>query len=101
MHIKRVMDAIERAVPTPQIEIVVQRAARRQVLRDRPPLTAGAQNIHQPVDHLAHVDVTPVATALGRRNERLHERPFLVGHIARVAQSASVIAPAVLARPHR
>ena len=88
------MDAIERAVPAPQIEIIVQRRARRQVRRNRAPLTAGAQNIHQAVDHLAHHDMTPVPTALGRRNERLHKRPFLVRHIARIAQSASVIASA-------
>ena len=95
MRIKRVVDAIERAVPAPQIEIIVQRRARRQVRRNRAPLTAGAQNIHQAVDHLAHHDMTPVSTALGRRNERLHKRPFLVRHIARIAQSASVIASAI------
>ena len=39
--------------------------------------------------------MTPVSTALGRRNERLHKRPFLVRHIARIAQSASVIASAI------
>src|SRR5271165_7337421 len=40
--VKRIMDAIERAVPAPQIEIIVDRRARRQVLGDRPPLAAGA-----------------------------------------------------------
>ena len=40
--VKRVVDAIERAVPAPQIEIIVDRRARRQVLGDRPPLAAGA-----------------------------------------------------------
>src|SRR5260221_14540800 len=50
-HIKRVMDAIQRAVPAPQVEIVEQRAARRRVFRDRPPLTSRAQNIHDPIHH--------------------------------------------------
>src|SRR6476646_4947904 len=52
LYIKRVMDAIERAVPSPQVKIVVHRAARRQVLRDRSPLATGAQHIHQAIDYL-------------------------------------------------
>ena len=67
-HIERVMDAIQRAVPTPQIEIVEQRALRRQVFRDCPPLATRAQDIHDPVHHFAHLDVAPVAAALGRRD---------------------------------
>ena len=55
--IKRVMDPIERAVPAPQIEIIVQRRARRQVFRDRPPLATGAQDLHQAVDDLAQLTV--------------------------------------------
>ena len=69
------MDAIQRAVPAPQVEIVEQRAARRQVFRDRPPLASRAQHIHDPVHHFAHVDVALVAAALGRRNQRLDMRP--------------------------
>src|SRR5277367_4427059 len=61
LRIKRVVDAIERAVPAPSVEIIVERRARRQVLGDRPPLTPGAQDIHQPVDNLAYDDMTPVA----------------------------------------
>ena len=95
------MDAIERAVPTPQIKIIIQGRAGRQVFRDRPPLATGAQDVHQPVDHLAHDDMTPVPTALGRRNERLHKRPFLVRRIARITQSASIVASAIPTRPHR
>src|SRR5580700_3481269 len=101
LRIKHIVDAIERAVPAPQIEIIVERRARRQVLGDRPPLTAGAQDIHQAVDNLAYDDMTPVAAALGWPNERLHQRPFLVRQIARIAQPASVIASAILSRPHR
>src|SRR5271169_78760 len=101
LRIKRVVDAIERAVPAPQVEIIVERRARRQVLGDRPPLTPGAQDLYQAVDDFAHDDMTPIAAALGRRNERLHKRPFLVRQIARIAQPTSVIASAILARPHR
>src|SRR5271165_1317197 len=66
-HVKRVVDAIERAVPAPQIEITVDRRARWPVLGDRPPLPAGAQDIHQAVDDFAHVHRPPVAAALGQR----------------------------------
>jgi len=39
-----VMDAVERAVPLPQAEIIMDRAPRRQVFGQRPPLAAGAQD---------------------------------------------------------
>ena len=61
LHIKRVMNAIERPVVAPQVEIVVHRAAWRQVFRDRPPLASRAQNIHYPIHHFALVDVALVA----------------------------------------
>ena len=37
------MYEIERAIPTPQVVIIVQRRARRQVFRDGPPLTTGGE----------------------------------------------------------
>ena len=42
--IKRVMNAIQRSVPAPQIKIVIQRRACRQVLRDGAPLAAGGED---------------------------------------------------------
>jgi hypothetical protein len=50
----------------PQVEIIVERRARRQVLGDRPPLTPGAQDIHQAVDDFAHDDMTPIAVCDSR-----------------------------------
>src|SRR6516162_2519129 len=44
-HIKHVMDAIQRAVVAPQVEIVEKCAARRQIFRDRTPLASRAQNM--------------------------------------------------------
>src|SRR6202007_3187626 len=101
LYVERVMDAIERAVPSPQVKIVVHGAARRQVLRHRSPLATGAQHIHQAIDHLAHIDRALVAAALGWRNQWLHQRPFLISQIARIAWPASVVTTAVLLRPHR
>ena len=70
LHVERVMHAIERAVLTPQIKIVEKRAPWRQIFRDRSPLASRAQHVHDPVHHLAHVDVALVSTALGRWDQR-------------------------------
>ena len=78
LHIKRVMDAIDCTVVAPQVKIIVYRVPRRQVLRNRPPLACRAQNIHNPADHFAHVDVALVAAGLGRRSQRFNKRPFIV-----------------------
>src|SRR5262245_32529405 len=47
--IKRVVKAIESTVATPQDQIVVHRALGRQVLGQRAPLAARAQDIQDPV----------------------------------------------------
>src|SRR3984885_10916576 len=44
--IESMVDAPQRAIPLPAVEVVVHRAARRQVLRDCAPLAAGAQEVH-------------------------------------------------------
>src|SRR5260370_14684949 len=44
--IKRVVDSLQCAVLGPQIEVVVDRAFRPHVFRDRAPLTPGPANVH-------------------------------------------------------
>ena len=95
LHVERLVNSLQRSVPTPKMEVIVERRARRQVLRDGAPLAAGAEDVHEAVDDLAHVDMTSIAAALGRRNQRLDMRPFGVGQIARVAEPAAIIASAV------
>jgi hypothetical protein len=80
------MDAFERAVPSPKIEIVEQRAARRQILRHVAPLATCAQNVHQPVDDLAQIDRALATAALGWRNQRRNMLPFGIGDIAGITQ---------------
>ena len=65
------MDAIERAVPAPQAEVIVHGASGRQVLGRRAPLAAGAQQVHHAVEHLADIDPPFAATGLARRDQRL------------------------------
>jgi hypothetical protein len=93
--VKRMMDAIERSIPTPQIEIVVHRRAWRQILRDRAPLAAGAQDVHQPVDDFPYVDMASIAAAFGRQYQWLDMRPFLVRKVTWIAQLAAVITRAI------
>src|SRR5215212_4852673 len=100
-HIERVVNAAERAVVVPSVEVVVQGAARRQILGDRGPLAARAQDIHEAVGHLAQVDRPLVAAALGGRDQRGDQRPFLVGQVTWVAQLAAVVATTVPTRPHQ
>jgi diadenosine tetraphosphatase ApaH/serine/threonine PP2A family protein phosphatase len=95
------MDGVERAVPAPQIEIIVQARAWRQVFRDRAPLAARAQDVHQTVDNLAHVHRPLIPTALGRRDTGLDQRPFRIGQVARIAKMAAVVAGTVFGRPRR
>ncbi len=56
LDVERMMDAIERAVPTPQAEVIVHGASGRQVLGQRAPLAAGAEQVHHAVDHLVHLE---------------------------------------------
>ena len=65
-YITLMMYEIEHAILTPQVEIIVERRARRQVFRDGPPLTTGGENVH---DNLAHND-----------------RAFVVGEVAGITQ---------------
>ena len=101
LFIERVVDSFQRAVIRPQIEVVVDRAFRRQVFRDRAPLTAGRENVHQAVHHFPHDHRTLATASLARRDQRFDQPPFVVSQIARISQLAAVITGAVLARPHR
>src|ERR1700683_4197051 len=99
--IKRAVDSFQRAVIGPQIEVAIDRTSRGQVFRDRPPLTAGRENVHQAVHYLPHDHRALTSATLARWDQRFHQSPFVVGQIARIAQLAAVVTGAVLVRPHR
>src|SRR5579871_4468242 len=100
-NVERVMNAIQGAIAMPPDEVVVHRAARREILRKGTPLAARAQDIHHPVHHRAHVGSPLAATWLRRRNERFDKRPLLIRQVARVPQVIAVVFRSVLIRPHR
>ena len=95
------MNAIQRTVAMPPNEVVVDRAARRKILRKVAPLATGAQDIHHPVHGRAHVCSPPAATWLRWRNEGFDKRPFVIRQVARVSQVITIVFRAVLMRPHR
>ena len=47
LEVERMMDAIQRAVPVPQAEVIMHGASGRQILGQRRHWPAGAQNVHQ------------------------------------------------------
>lgn len=94
------MDALQRSLPGPQVQIAVHRAARRQVLGQMPPLAARLQHVQHAVQHRPKIDAAVPPTAPRRRDERLDEPPFFVAQVARVAQTAAIMALSVLRRPH-
>ena len=82
------MDALQRAVPAPQVEIIVNRASRAaNPSESRRHWQPCRKTYISPFTDFAHVRRALAAAASGRRNQRLDQRPFAVGHIARIAQA--------------
>ena len=81
-------------------EVIMHGASGRQILGQRAPLAAGAQNVHHAVDHLADSDAPFAAAGLARRDQRLDMRPFRIGQVARITQFVAVVARAVVGSPH-
>src|SRR5208282_4930188 len=70
LHVERMMYCVQRAVIVPATQVVVHRAPRRQVLRDIPPLAAGAEHIHDAVHQRPFFVLALVSTMLGGRDQR-------------------------------
>src|SRR5215213_12010515 len=94
------MNAAERAVPFPQVEILPDRAPGRQVLRKSLPLTACPEHVEDGIEHLTDIHRPRPPTALGRTDQRRNERPFSIGEIALITQSTPIRCPPVLRLPH-
>src|SRR5580704_12593414 len=93
------MDPIQRAVAKPPRKIVMQRAARRKVFWDVPPLAAGAQYVHHAVHDGPHIDPPLTAAASRGRDQRLDICPFVISQVARISQVIAVVLRPVLVRP--
>jgi hypothetical protein len=99
--VKCMMDALQRAVPVPQHEVIMRGAFRRQILGQRLPLASGPKHVEDRVQSLSNIDRTLAPAVPSRRNHRLDQRPFGVGQITRIAQATSVSCTAVFMCPHR
>ena len=89
--IKRMVDAIQGAIIGPQLEIVVDRAFRRQIFRDRAPLVAGRQNVHEAIHHLTHDHRALVSAALAGGIKGSSGSNFLRLVASRVAPSVTSV----------
>jgi len=99
LHIKRVMDILQRAIVGPKIEIIVEGTLGRKVLGHIAPLAPRAQYVHDPIHDLAHIGLTLAAAVFGWGNERLDVRPLLVCQITRITQLVTIVFRAVCKRP--
>jgi hypothetical protein len=90
------MDSIQRAIANPPRKIVMQRAARRKVFWNRPPLAASAQDVHHAVHDGPHIGPPLTAAASGGRDQRPDMRPFVIGQITRISQVIAVVFRPVL-----
>src|SRR6266568_172151 len=100
-HIERVMDALQRAIPGPQVEIGPHCALRRQVFGQRLPLAACPQHVENSVQSLAHVDRALAAALLSRWHHGLDNRPFGASQITRITKTDAVRSNAMFRLPHR
>ena len=94
------MDVIEHAVAAPFPEVVVNCGVRRKILRQLPPLAAGAIDVADGVENLAHVGRAAASARTRRREHRLDDRPLLVAQIAWIASAARLVLLAVIVGPH-
>jgi hypothetical protein len=81
---QRVEDRLPGAVVTPAGEVAGHRALGEQVVGEHVPLAAGAVEVEQRVEDLAHVDRAGPAAGLGRGDQRPEDRPLVVGEVGRV-----------------
>src|SRR4051812_1277312 len=100
LNIERVVNALERSVPIPQVEVLPDGAARRQVLRQRLPLAPRPEHIDDPVEDLTNVHRSRAAAALGRTDQRSDQRPFRVRQITLIPQAAPIRRRSMFRLPH-
>jgi len=93
------MDIHQGSIMVPALKVAMHGAARRQVFRQGPPLTGGAENIQNAVQHVTDHDLALAASAPGPWDQRFYNLPFSVGQVTGIAQTVAVVLGAVLGRP--
>ena len=80
------MNTIEHAVALPPNKVVVDRAARREILWKVTPLAAATEDIHHPVHDRAHVGSPLAAAWLDWRSERFDKRLLVIRKVLGVSK---------------
>src|SRR5271157_5189143 len=78
---ERVMHSVPGAIITPLPKVAVHTLPRRIVPWEHAPLTAGDQQIQDPIDYRSHLQRAWLASWLCRRNEVFDTIPLTVGQI--------------------
>ena len=92
--------SLQRAIPVPQLEVVMDRAARRQILRQSAPLASRGKQVKDAVHNLTDIHPAMPARTLLRRDQRFDQRPFGIRHIARIPEPLSLVKLAIVLGPH-
>ena len=100
-HAQFVIDPVQCPVPAPGVELPLNRAARRKILRQKTPLAARPHHIEVRVYHRAHLHRPRPAQTLLRRQQRANHVPFRVRQIACISQARTPILGSSGLCPHR
>src|SRR3989442_1361380 len=75
----------------PAVEVVLDGRARRKILRQRAPLAAGRKNIEDRIQNVAQSNLARAPDPSRRRHQRCKHHPFLIRHVACIAQAITPI----------
>src|SRR6516164_670335 len=90
-HQQQVIDRLPQPAITPSIEITLNRAVRRKLLRQHAPLATRLGDIEDAVDHLPQQSLARSSARCGSWHMRLDDRPFLVAQVTCIAQPGALI----------
>lgn len=86
VHDQQRVHHLEQSRVTPGVEIAPNRRDRWKALGQQAPGTSGRGQVEQRVGHFAHIRAATPTTVLCRGNERRHQRPLPVRHVAWIPQ---------------
>ena len=99
-HEKVMVDGAQRSIATPGVEISLDRAPRRELPGQHPPLATRAGHVQDRVQHLTQVRRARATQPLRRRQKRCDHIPFPVRQVTCVAKARALIVGASDFSPH-
>lgn len=98
--VERLMDTPQRAAAIQHDEVVVRRALGGEVLWHCAPLAARRQDVENRIEDFPDIDMPFAPSVARRRNEGLHQTPFLISQVAWITKPFASGVPAMLGCPH-